>query len=105
LRIADGIPTLINSNGLEQFPMDGKTVFTLENIHDHQTYDNDPNTTKKLHEKEMAEVQRIMDVDETRMRQEMRQKGYSGEQIERILLQWANGNDAYEEAPVRRGAR
>lgn len=38
LRIADGVPTIIASEGVTQFPVNETNVFTLENIPSHRIY-------------------------------------------------------------------
>lgn len=38
IRIADGVPSMITSKGVAQFPLDMKNVFTLENEPGHPMY-------------------------------------------------------------------
>ena len=38
LRVADGVPTLISSDGMERFPASGRNVYSLENLASHPVY-------------------------------------------------------------------
>jgi hypothetical protein len=101
LRIADGIPTVISGGVIEHFPLNGKTVFTLENITGHQVYKNDRTKCEQLRQKEFAEVEKIIEADRQLLRQDMRDQGYSDAQIDRILAHWNEGDEEYEEKPER----
>lgn len=100
LRIADGIPTIFTGNGAQRFPLDGPTVFTLENITGHQAYANDPAMLEKLRNQEHDACDVITEGDCNKLKQEMRDSGYLDVQIERILAHWENGNESYDEAPA-----
>lgn len=102
LRIANGIPHLFDSDGAQIFPLDGKTVFTLENYTNHPCYSNDINIIKELREKEKAECNKILDKDRKEHIGELKEQGFLLEQIERMLGQWDKGNDKYEEIPFKR---
>lgn len=100
LRLADGVPHIFDHAGAHTFPLDGETVFTLENIQNHQAYSNDPATQQRLRQAEYAEVDAIIQADRIKLKQEFRDKGYSEPQIERILSHWEAGNEEYDEAPA-----
>jgi hypothetical protein len=99
LRIADGIPTVFNFDGAHQFPLSGSTAFTLENIAGHKVYNNDLDVTKKLKKQEHDQIDEIINADRIKIYEEMKEKGYSNEQIDRILSQWDEGNEEYDETP------
>jgi len=101
LRIADGVPHVFDAAGAHCFPLDGETVFTLENIHNHQTYANDPANYERLREEEFAATDAIFQADRVKLKQEFRDKGYADAQIDRILEHWDNGDEAYEEKPIQ----
>lgn len=100
LRIANGIPTIIDADGAHHFPLDGGTVFTLENITGHQVYKNDPDNQKRLREEESAACDAIISADRKKLHEEMAEQGYSEEQYTRILEHWDKGDEAYDEVPA-----
>lgn len=100
LKIANGVPHVFDMDGAHTFPLDGETVFTLENIHNHKVYDNDPETQKRLKDEEFAAVNAILSADLEKLYQEFRDKGYTDEQTKRILAHWKNGNEEYDEPPA-----
>jgi hypothetical protein len=100
LRLADGIPTAFTDKGASRFPLDGETVFTLENIPGHQAYDNNPANFKRLKEEEDKAAGAIIDADRAKLFAEMQTKGYTAEQIKRILSHWEKGNEEYDEEPA-----
>lgn len=101
LRLADGIPTIFNQDGAHQFPLEGPTVFTLENIKGHQVYGNDAKAHDKLKSEERLAIDAIVGADRTKLVSEMTHKGYSGDQIKRIFSRWEfDGNEEYDEAPA-----
>ena len=59
LRVTDGTPTVITASGIEQFPIFGENVFTLENTPEHPIYKNDENTNKAMREMEKEAIDRI----------------------------------------------
>jgi hypothetical protein len=101
LRLADGIPTIFDSDGAHQFPLDGPTVYTLENIFGHQAYDNDRNTYDKLKQEEHEAIDAIVNADRIKLFSEMIDQGYSPNQIDRILNHWESGDESYNEIPER----
>ena len=105
LKFADGIPTLFGPDeSIKQFPLDGKTVFTLENIPGHKTYTNDPKILKQLSDEENAACEIIFKADEERIKLDMARDGYSIEQIVRIFQKWNEGYSQYDEPPVGKKA-
>lgn len=100
LRIANGVPHVFDGDGAHTFPIDGETVFTLENIHNHQVYNNNPATQQRLRDEEFAAVDAILKADREKLVAEFREKGYSEPQIVRILTQWESGNEEYDELPA-----
>lgn len=100
LRFADGIPTVLNEDGAHQFPLEGPTVYTLENISGHQVYSNDRAKIESLKKEEHDAIDLIINADRAKLHAEMREQGYSDEQIERILMHWESGDDSYEESPA-----
>lgn len=99
LRLADGIPTVFDGEGAHHFPMNGPTVFTLENVTGHRVYNNDPGEADRLRKEEDAACDAIINADRKKLREEMREAGYADDQITRILKHWEEGNEAYDEAP------
>lgn len=100
LRLANGIPTIFDQDGAHHFPLDGETVFTLENVAGHKVYNNDEATKKQLQAEEDAACDAILTADRKKLFDEMLGQGYSPEQIGRILAHWDTGNEAYDEAPA-----
>ena len=100
LRFADGIPMLFGDGKVQQFPLEGKTVFTVENISGHKAYTNDPKILKQLQNEEDAACETIFKNDENRIKIEMARDGYSLEQIVRIFQKWDEGYAQYDEIPV-----
>lgn len=99
LRLADGIPTLFDEVGAHQFPLDGPTVYTLENVAGHQVYNNDKAAFDKLVKEEHEAVDAIINADRDKLIVEMSNRGYTIEQITRILSHWESGDEEYEESP------
>ena len=54
LRIADGVPTVIDGKSIQTFPGNNERVFTFENEHGHPVYRNDPAVTKSILDAERA---------------------------------------------------
>lgn len=100
LRFADGIPTLFGEGKAQQFPLDGETVFTIENMAGHKGYSNNPEVIKKLREEEDLACREIIEADQVKIKAEMIEEGYSLEQIERIFKEWETSNVSYDERPV-----
>lgn len=100
LRLADGVPNMIGGNEVQVFPLNGETVFTLENIRNHQIYQNDSINAKKLSDEEFAACDLIINSDREKMKQEMQDKGYTEEQFYRILKHWEGGDETYDETPA-----
>lgn len=100
MRFANGIPTIFDSEGAHHFPLDGPTVFTLENISGHQVYNNDPANQRKLREQENADCDVILVADRKKLFDEMLDQGYAPDQIGRILAHWDSGDEAYDETPA-----
>lgn len=100
LRLANGIPTIFDQDGAHHFPLDGETVFTLENITGHQVYDNDPKNQERLREEENAACDEIINADRKKLFDEMLDQGYAPDQIGRILAQWETGDENYDEIPL-----
>lgn len=99
LRLANGVPVFVNAEGAHLFPMDGPTVFTLENVGGHDVYRNKPQEYMRIYNEERDEMERIFAADRQRMVAELRVQGFTGDQIERLLAEWANGNEDYDETP------
>jgi len=100
LRLADGIPTIFDHKGAHQFPLEGPTVFTLENITGHQVYGNDKNAVDRLKKEEHDAIDAIIGADRAKLHAEMKGQGYTNEQISRILNHWESGNEEYDEIPA-----
>jgi len=100
LRLADGIPTIFDHKGAHQFPLEGPTVFTLENVNGHQVYGNDRDAVEKLKKEEHAAIDAIIGADRAKLHAEMKGQGYTDEQIKRILNHWESGDEAYDEPPA-----
>lgn len=96
LRLANGIPTLFDEDGAHQFPIDGPTVYTLENLPGGQI--NDPVERQKRMDEETLACKAIFEKDEAKIRLEMLSKGYSSEQVDRIISKWNQGEE-YDERP------
>lgn len=99
LRFANGIPTIFNSDGVQQFPIDGSNVYTLENTHNHTIYTNKGSDFELLKRKEEETIEAIVEEDLILLKEEMKAKGYSDRQIKRIIEQWEEGNNSYDEKP------
>lgn len=100
LRLADGVPHVFDHSGAHTFPLEGDTVFTLENIHNHQVYSNDAAAYQRLKDEEFAAVDAILQADRIKLKQEFRDRGYTDTQIDRILSRWDAGNEEYDETPA-----
>jgi protein-tyrosine-phosphatase len=100
LRLADGVPTIFDENGAHQFTLEGPTVFTLENINGHQVYGNNSGAYERLKKEEHQAIDAILTADKVKLHTEMREQGYTDEQIERILAHWDGGNEEYDEPPA-----
>jgi len=57
LKIIDGIPYMVIEGELISFPINGKNVFTLENVY---SYDNNPQEYKKIMEEEKTKIASII---------------------------------------------
>jgi hypothetical protein len=57
LRLGDGIPTMITSEGVEQFPVQWSNTFSLENRHDHPIHCGTPD--EEYHQTERSECEKI----------------------------------------------
>jgi hypothetical protein len=97
LRIADGVPTIIDMNGCVHFPISGPTVFSLESNAKSKVYDNDPDEIQRQLKAEDAECELIIQNDVERINLELRQEGYTDEQIVRIWQNWNEGKNHTEE--------
>lgn len=58
LRLADGVPTVIESSGVKHFPIDLPNVFTVENIEGHFAYKNSADLTRTAQDFEDEAVAR-----------------------------------------------
>jgi len=99
LRLANGIPTIFMGDGAHHFPLDGETVFTLENITGHQVYNNDPENQARLRKEENDACDVIINADRKKLFDEMLDQGYAPDQIGRILAHWDTGDETYDEIP------
>ena len=99
LRIANGIPTIFEEGVALQFPMDGSTVFTLENIKGHQVYGNNSADYERLKAEEKRAIDAIIGSDRLKLAKEFLAKGYDPVQIERIISRWEHGDESYDEPP------
>lgn len=99
LRLANGTPIMLGGGKEHFFPMQGERVWSLENCHGHPVY-NDHEAADRLREEHDREIERILEEDNQKMRQELRDTGLTDEQVERILFQWAQGNEEYMENPL-----
>lgn len=99
LRFADGVPHVFDNAGAHTFPLEGPTVFTLENMHNHQVYENDPATVENLKKEEFEAMDRIFKADHAKLRVELLDQGYSPAQVERIISHWSGGDEDYDEVP------
>jgi hypothetical protein len=100
LRLADGVPHVFDNKGAHVFPLEGETVFTLENIHNHQVYSNDPQKHQRLKQEELAACDAILKADTAKLRQEYLAKGYTNKQIDEMLSHWEMGDEAFELPPM-----
>jgi len=105
LRLADGVPHIFDHAGAHTFPLDGETVFTLENIHNHRVYNNDNESYVKLVDEENSLIDEILQGDLNKLKKEFRDGGYSDEQIVRIISNWQDGNEEYDEIPAHKVRR
>lgn len=101
LRVANGIPTMLNADGYTQFPLDGKTVFTFENSKEHAAYKNDRKIYDEMLKKDQAAIERIILNDKDVMLNDLLDEGFSERQALRIISEWEDGNDSYREVPER----
>lgn len=99
LRLAEGTPMMFGSSGEHLFPVQGNNVYTLENIKNHPVYTASEQDLINLKEAESKEVDAILDADIQKIYHEMSIEGYSKEQIDRIMRQWALGDETYDEIP------
>lgn len=83
----------------ERFPMQGPNCYVLKSSPSSIIYENDHEKIARQKEWEAAECDRIVQADEDNMREEFRQKGYTVEQINRILHHWNTDNPNYIEPP------
>lgn len=60
LRFADGVPTIITSEGLAQFPVNETNLFTLENILGHRIYGQGQSRFLEIVEEESRRVDLIV---------------------------------------------
>lgn len=97
LKLADGVPMMLGQDQ-HVFPMNSKRVFTLENTAGHPIY-NDPQAAEELRAKQEKEIEDILEQDNEKIRQELRDKGLNEAQVQRVLYQWQNGNENYMEDP------
>lgn len=100
LRLVDGVPTILTNNGPHYFPMSGPTVFTLENVAGHPIYNNDFDEIERIKSQHRKEIDAIIDADRKKLFDEMWEKGYTKEQIVRIIRHWDSGNEQYDEPPL-----
>lgn len=61
LRIADGVPTMMTGNGIEQFPLNGDRVFSLENKSGHPIYHNSQEISDVVKKAEEDNVDKILE--------------------------------------------
>lgn len=99
LRLAHGTPIMLCGGKEHYFPMQGENVWSLENCHGHPIY-NDRAAAEKLRGEHNREIETILENDNIKIRQELRDRGLNDAQIQRILFQWANGNEEYMENPL-----
>ena len=97
LKLEDGSPVAITSEGTFLFPISGPGVFTLTSNSKSKVYDNDQEQTARLRAGEARECDKIIKADERKIRDELTQKGYQPAQVERILTAWNNGDFQYDE--------
>lgn len=100
LKLANGIPLVLGGGKEQWFPMKSDRVWSLENTPDHPVYSNNPAVLKELEEKEDAECMAIFNSDRQKLREELHEKGFLDDQIDRILEHWDNGDEDYEEKPL-----
>lgn len=98
LKLADGVPNMFSSQERQVFPMRGDRVFTLENRPDHPIY-NDREAAEKMRDAQEKEIEKILEADNEKIREELRENGLTEQQIQRILYQWQCGNENYMEDP------
>lgn len=85
LKIASGIPMIIDCNGEEKFPFCSDNSFSLENTKDHLIYKNDKTIYDTMAEKERSECASILVQDIFKWEKELKQEGRSDFEIMRIL--------------------
>lgn len=98
LRLADGIPHMFGDGTVHEFPLDGETVFTLENMSGHSVYENQDE--EALREAENAACDAIVMADRIKYTQELQSQGYTAEQIKRMYDHWEAGEVYYDEKPL-----
>lgn len=97
------IPVMIFQKGgsavEERFPMEGNNCYTVKSKPSSIIYNNDQEMMQRQRAAEEAECERIIQADEQKMKEDFLARGYTPEQIRRIVHKWNTDDPNYIEPP------